>query len=154
MIGGHFEDIAASLEHHKGMTLVDGTHCHAWSLPPWEYMEPLSEAGQCPSGGNAGAMLPLSQFLPQTCNCGLIRAKDLSSHSVWHSAGGALLQCCVSPDGGTLGATTVATTPSAAAPSDSTAADLSVMDSFGAKRQTLLCVANLLANLITVADVI
>ena len=149
MIGGHFEDIAASLEHHKGMTLVDSTHCHAWSLPPWEYMETVDAVEESPSGANAGAMPSLKQFLPQTCNCGLIRAKDLPPRSVWTSAGGSRLTTCVLPDGGTLSVTALARSPTAAV-----SGSLRVMDSFGAKRLMLQCVANLLSNLIAVGDVI
>ena len=101
------------------------------------------------SGANAGAMPALRQFLPQTCNCGLIRAKDLPPRSVWTSAGDSRLTTSVSPDGGTLSVTALATSPTAAVPST-----LRAMDSFGAKRLMLQCVANLLSNLIAVGDVI
>lgn len=154
MIGGHFEDIAASLEHHKGMTLVDCTHCHSWSLPPWEYMDPLCEPEECSSGPNSGGVLPLNQFLPQTCNCGLICAKDLSSDTVWGSVGGTKLQCFLSNPVDTVTVSyTMPRTPRIVEPREATA-NLCVMDSFVAKRQTLLAVANLLLNLIMVDDVI
>ena len=159
MIAGHFEDIAASLEHHKGMTLVDGTHHHAWSLPPWEYTEPLDNAGECPSARSAAADVPpLNQFLPHTCNCGLIRAEDLPPNSVvWSSVGGTRLTSCVLPGGDTACASHIAMpSPSAAVPSGPAAAvrgSLRVMDSFGAKRQTLVNVTSLLSNLIVVDDI-
>ena len=158
MIADHFEDIAASLEHHKGMTLVDGTHHHAWSLPPWEYTEPLDDAGECPSGPSAAAVVPpLRQFLPHTCNCGLIRAEDLPSNSVvWNSVGGTRLTSCVLPDGDIACAMHVAKSPSDAVPSGPAAAvggSLRIMDSFGAKRQTLVSVTDLLSSLIAVDDI-
>lgn len=153
MIGGHIEHIAASLEHHKGMTLVDCTHSHAWSLPPWEYMEPLCEAEECSSSPNLGGVLPLNQFLPQTCNCGLICAKDLSSDTVWSSVDGTKLQCGLSNVDTATASSTIARTPRVVEPYEATAS-LTVMDSFVAKRQTLLAVAGLLLNLIMVDDVI
>ena len=153
MIGGHIEDISASLEHHKGMTLVDCTHSHAWSLPPWEFMEPLCEAVESPNNPRPGGMLALSKFLPQTCNCGLICAKDLSSDTVWRSVGGTKLQYCLSNVDTVSASSTIARSPGVVMSRESTAR-LCVMDSFVAKRQTLLAVANLLSHLIMVDDVI
>lgn len=136
MIAQHLEGIASSLDHQKGITLVDDVTHHCWSLPSEEFTEPIE----------SGAKYPTQQCsIPIHCNCGHKKLSQLCPDTKWRQLGHFAVHTNVSFNLASGSTTNVQ--------SERDNIPL-ILDSYAAKRLSLLSVRDLLSNMVLVSGVI
>ena len=131
MIAQHLEEIASLLDRTKGITLVDNTTHHCWSLSQEQLELYDHDTERC--------------HLPSQCKCGLIRLNHLDQNTTWRQLGHLALHMNMQFD--------LASAPTTNITLKQDSCPI-ILDSFGAKRQTLSSIGDLLSNLVLVSGVI